>query len=81
MEDREAKEMMRACFTEESEGLYRSYRTHQEAVESYKVYLESLDYIWPSNRAMSLMNSNSVSKYLAVQRREFAKWGNKHSAF
>lgn len=74
MSDSEAKEMMQACFTEESEGLYRSHKTHQEAMESYKVYLESLDYIWPSNLEMSLMSSNSISKYLAVQKKSLAQW-------
>ncbi|MGD1804831.1 P-aminobenzoate N-oxygenase AurF [Dapis sp. BLCC M126] len=78
MSDREAKEMMQACFTEESEGLYRSHKTHQEAIESYKVYIESLDYIWPSNREMSLMSSNSISKYLAIQKKSFAHWKKNH---
>ncbi|NET17437.1 MAG: hypothetical protein F6K08_33760 [Okeania sp. SIO1H6] len=78
MDSREAKEIMGACFTTESEGLYRSYNTHQEAVESYKVYIESLDYIWPSNREMSLMSSNSIDKYLAVQKRLFSKWEKNH---
>ncbi|MGB3508567.1 MAG: P-aminobenzoate N-oxygenase AurF [Microcoleaceae cyanobacterium] len=78
MDSREAKEIMRACFTTESEGLYRSNKTHKEAVESYKVYIESLDYIWPSNREMSLMSSNSIDKYLAVQKRLFSKWEKSH---
>lgn len=81
MDNREAKQIMRACFTEESEGLERSHRTHQEAVESYKVYLESLDYIWSDNREMSLMSSNSIAKYLAVQKREFIKWENNNENF
>ncbi|MDY6784449.1 MAG: P-aminobenzoate N-oxygenase AurF [Cyanobacteriota bacterium] len=70
----EAKEMMRRCFTEESEGLHRSYQTHREAVESYKVYLESIDYVWKVNREMSLMAANSIPKYLATQRREIERW-------
>lgn len=78
MDSREAKEIMWACFTTESEGLYRSYNTHKEAVESYKVYIESLDYIWPINREMSLMSSNSIDKYLAVQKRFFSKWEKNH---
>jgi hypothetical protein len=72
MEEVEAKEMMRRCFAEESEGLHRSYQTHTEAMESYKVYLDSIDYIWKSNKTMSLMASNSIPNYLAMQRRAFA---------
>jgi hypothetical protein len=40
-------------------------------MESYKVYLEKLDYIWQSNREMSLMSSNSIYKYLAIQKKYF----------
>ena len=65
----DAKVMMRRCFTEESEGLHRSYQTHQEAMESYKVYVEKIGYLWKSNREMSGMASNSVARYLATQQR------------
>lgn len=74
MGEEEAKEMMRRCFTEESEGLHRSYQTHREAMESYKVYLEKLDYVWKSNREMSIMASNSISKYLTTQKKYPSPW-------
>ncbi len=73
MEHLEAKEMIKLCFTQESEGLHRSYQTHQEAMESYKVYLDKLDYVWQSNKEMSLMGSNSIAKYLATQKRNFPR--------
>ncbi len=81
LSDIDAKEMMRRCFTEESEGLHRSFLTHQEAMASYKVYVEKLamasykvyveklDYLWQRNREMSLMGSNSIPQYLATQKR------------
>lgn len=69
MDQIEAKVMMRRCFTEESEGLHRSYQTHQEAMESYKVYVEKIGYLWKSNREMSGMAANSVSRYLATQQK------------
>jgi hypothetical protein len=72
MDDREAKEMMQLCFTQESEGLQRSYQTHREAIASYKIYLEKVDYAWKSNREMSLMISNSIPKYLATQKKALA---------
>lgn len=69
LDDREAKEMMRVCFTQESEGLYKSYQTHREATAAYQAYLEPLDYVWPSNRSLSMMKTASVETYLATQRR------------
>lgn len=74
LEPPEAKAMMRRCFTEESEGLHHSYQTHSEAVESYKTYLEKVDYAWARNREMALMGANSIEKYLRVQRRALERW-------
>jgi hypothetical protein len=77
MSDRDAKEMMRLCFTQESDGLHRSYQTHQEAMESYKIYLEKVDYAWQSNKEMSIMAGNSIPKYLATQKKAFSSIGNR----
>lgn len=71
MSDMDAKEMMRRCFTEESEGLQRSFSTHQEAMKSYQVYVEKLNYLWQRNRDMSLMATNSISLYLVTQKWHF----------
>lgn len=76
MDELEAKDMMCRCFTEETEGLHNSFQTHSEAMESYKVYLQPLDYLWKSNREMSLMAENSISKYLNKQKAAFKKWSN-----
>ncbi|PSB03893.1 P-aminobenzoate N-oxygenase AurF [Merismopedia glauca] len=70
----DAKQMMNRCFTEESEGLHRSFQTHFEAVESYKAYLEPLTYIWKSNREMSTMSSNSIEKYLKRQKKALSQF-------
>jgi hypothetical protein len=64
----DAIDMMRRCFTEESQGLHKSFQTHSEAVESYKAYLEPLKYIWKSNKEMSIMSANSIEKYLDRQK-------------
>ena len=72
--DREAKVMMRQCFTQESEGLHRSYHNHQEAIASYKVYLDKVKYLWHSNQELSLMSSNSIPQYLATQQRALRQW-------
>ncbi len=74
MSDRDAKAMMRRCFLEESEGLHRSFLTHQEAMASYKVYIEKLDYLWKRNREMSLMAGNSIPRYLATQQSAFERF-------
>ncbi len=68
LDDAEAKNMMQRCFTEESDGLHRSFQTHQEAMNSYKVYLEKLDYVWAANKDMTLMGRNSIEQYLKTQR-------------
>ncbi|AFZ18356.1 P-aminobenzoate N-oxygenase AurF [Allocoleopsis franciscana] len=77
MDDHEAKEMMQLCFSQESEGLQRSYQTHREAIASYKVYLEKVDYAWKINREMSLMASNSIPQYLATQKKALALFNRK----
>jgi hypothetical protein len=69
MDKTEAQAMIHQCFTEESEGLHRSYQTHATARESYQAYLSNVDYAWASNKEMSLMGANSIPKYLATQRR------------
>lgn len=89
MDDADAKAMMQACFTQESEGLHRSYQTHQEARESYQVYLEPLDYVWLNNRTMAIMRKASIEGYLHTQRKALsrffqdmvlAEFGSAHSA-
>lgn len=74
MTDAEANEMMRRCFTEESEGLHQSFQTHAEAVTSYQAYLEPLAYVWKRNRSIALMGSNSIQTYLRTQRRAWNRW-------
>jgi hypothetical protein len=77
MSDRDAKEMMKLCFTQESEGLHRSFATHQEAMSSYRVYVDNLDYLWLKNREMSLMKGSSIQRYLKTQNREFRRFENR----
>ncbi len=74
MDDADAKAMMQACFTQESEGLHRSYQTHKEAMESYRVYLEPLDYLWSSNRTMAIMRKASIEGYLRTQRKILSRF-------
>jgi hypothetical protein len=50
-------------------------------MESYKVYLDKLDYVWKSNREMAIMGANSVSKYLAIQKIAFKRYLSTGDAF
>ncbi len=74
MDDTEARTMMQACFTQESAGLHRSYLTHQEAMASYRVYLEPLDYVWSGNRTMAIMEQASIEGYLHTQRQALSRF-------
>jgi hypothetical protein len=71
MDEEEAEAMLQACFTEENEGIHRSYQIHQEAVASYQKYVEKLDYVWGSNKEMSLMATTTLPGYLEQQRQQF----------
>ncbi|MBE9029684.1 P-aminobenzoate N-oxygenase AurF [filamentous cyanobacterium LEGE 11480] len=74
MDDVAAKNMMQQCFTTESDGLHRSFQTHQEAMASYRAYIAKLDYVWPSNHEMTVMSGNSIKQYLQRQQRSWAKF-------
>lgn len=74
MDDTEARTMMQSCFTQESDGLHRSYHTYQEATASYRAYLDPLDYVWSSNRTMAVMEQASIAGYLRTQRRALARF-------
>jgi hypothetical protein len=74
MDDRAAREMMRRCFTEESEGLHESFRTHRTAMASYQRYLEPLEYVAPENRSMKHMAKSTVTGWIERNRREFARF-------
>ena len=74
MNDHEAKEMMRKCFTEESDALYQSYKIHETAVTSYRAYLDPIEYVNKNNKQMTLMGRSSIDEYLKANRRAFNKF-------
>lgn len=76
MSNADAKHMVRRCFTEEMEGLDNSFQTHREAMESYKVCLQFLDYLWKSNREIYLMAENSNFKVFESRKKSFYKIDN-----
>ena len=65
----EAREMMQKCFGEETEGLRESFRVHDEAVQSYRAYLDPLAYVSRENHTMAVMSRNSIARHLETNRR------------
>jgi len=74
MDDADAREMIRKCCTEDSQGLQASYKTHRTAVESYRAYVSDLDYVSEDNKSMSLMAKNDISKYLKTANAKFLRF-------
>lgn len=73
-DDVAAKEMIRRCFTEETDGLQLAHQTHHTAIESYKAYLANLDYVSAHNKEMALMSQSTIERYLKTNRRAFDRF-------
>jgi hypothetical protein len=69
--DSDAREMLRKCFTLESDALHASERTHRTAVESYKAYVADMEVLDEANRDMRLIARNSVQGQLLENRARF----------
>lgn len=69
-----AKAMLISCFAQETEGLHRSFQTHNEAISSYRIYLEPLEFISADNKEVKIMASNSIEKYLKTQKKALKKF-------
>ena len=74
MNDHEAREIMTDCFTKDSDGLQRSAKSRQIAIDSYREYLSDLDYVNRENKEMAIMRRNSIDKHLETNRRELQKF-------
>lgn len=74
MDHGQALETMRACFTQESEGLTGAMKTHSTAADSYCAFIEPVTWLSGANREMRLMRENSAARYLARNRRELARF-------
>lgn len=56
--------MLRLCFTQENDAIHAAYGMHRTANESYKAYVEPIDYLGKRNRDMAIMGNNSIPAYL-----------------
>lgn len=69
MNKEQAKQMMRACFAKENDGLHLSAKSRRIAMDSYKEYLANIDYVDRANKEMAIMNRNSVARHLETNAR------------
>lgn len=74
MNDGEAQDMLRRCFTEENEGIVRAKETHSIAHASYKAFVEDVDHLSDANKAMQLMGDNSIPRYLKQNQKSLRKF-------
>ena len=76
----EALQHLRAAYCEESEGLQQAWTTHEEALESYRKYVDGIAWLTPENREMRLVADTSVGAVLARNRRAFQRFAQQVSA-
>lgn len=69
MDHQEALNMMQRCFCEENDAVHASFGTMNLAIESYKKFLDPLDYVNKQNKDLTLMRRMSVDKYLKTNRK------------
>lgn len=74
MEDQEAKQMIAACFTKETDALHESHKIHRTALESYRAYLDPIGYVSRENKTMSYMSRSSIQGYLQTNREAFRRF-------
>lgn len=71
-----ALDMMKDCFTKESQGMHNSRKTHETAREHYKTYLDKLDFIDPEVKAMAHMGKNNLANQLKANEKAFRRFAN-----
>ncbi len=75
-----ALRMLERCYCEDSDGVQAAARTHAEAVESYRRFVEPVTWLSAANREMRHMAGNGVDRYLQTNRRAFARFQHRASA-
>lgn len=72
MDHGQALEMMRACFTRDSDGLEWAAATHGTAADSYRAFVEPVAWLDRRNKDMRVMRGNSAAGYLSRNKRALA---------
>lgn len=74
MNDDEAREMLRLCFTQENEGIMKAKETHDIAIASYKAFVTDVDHLTKENKEMHVMSENSIQAYLKSNMKALRKF-------
>ena len=74
LDHKAALNMMRLCFCEENEGMAESFKTHQVALESYKNYMEEIEYLSDFARSGGKMSSVSLYGHLKENQKKFKRF-------
>ena len=69
-----ARELMKKTFTAESEGLHATATTHAKARDSYKTYLDPLEFVSADVKEMKIMGQAGIDDWLRQNRVAFARW-------
>ncbi len=74
LENKEAINLMEKSFCFENAGVQYAHKTHVEARESYKQYVNELEFLNASNRDMEIMNKVTIDRYLKDNHKKFNKF-------
>lgn len=74
MQSHEAIQMLKRCFTQETQALHDSFEMHNVAIASYKNMVSSLDYLNATNKEMRIMSQNNLGRHLKQNQHKFNKF-------
>ncbi len=81
MSQQEALAMMEKCFCQEHDGFQTAHRYHQSLLNDLRKFLDGLDYLWPVNREMKLMESvGTIEGTLNLNMNDFRRFKAKVAA-
>jgi hypothetical protein len=69
-----AVDLLERSFCRETQGLEASYQTHRTACDSYKKYLDGMEYVSKDNLEMALMSRSSIAGHLADNRKTLKRF-------
>jgi len=72
----DALNWMERSLCREHEGFYLTFKKHQRLASSMRQLTSELDYLWPVNREMRLLDSISIDKAIQSNVRTFARFSN-----
>ncbi len=76
----EAINILESCYCKENDGVQEAFKTHKMAQDSYREYLQGLNFLTEENKNIDHMKKVSIENYLAKNKKEF-KVFNKEAAY